>query len=93
MGLSAAAGRHAGSHGVRVSARLHAAARDGGQRADLAGLIGWLIAALIVLVHLPVVALVWVAALATIGVLLVLLFGRVLRLGRPVPDLEGRHRG
>jgi fatty acid desaturase len=84
-----------------VSARLwHAGAhtaprprRDTAQRADLAQLITWLIVALIVLVLLPAVALVWIAALITVGTLVVLLLGRVLQLGRPVPDQEGRHRG
>lgn len=79
-----------------MSARIrltgaHTARRDAGQRVDLADLVASLIAVLVVLAHLPAVALVWVAAFAVVGVLLVLLLGRVLRLGRPVPDVPGRH--
>ena len=60
--------------------------------------LGYRVAILLALVYLavvalPPVALVWLAALLVVGVLLVLLIGRVLQLGRPVPDQEGRHRG
>ncbi|CAL9605624.1 hypothetical protein SUDANB95_05483 [Actinosynnema sp. ALI-1.44] len=79
--------RHAGAH---AAPRPH---RDGGQRADLANHVVLLLAVLVVLVHLPAVALVWVAALGIVAVLAVLLIGRVLQLGRPVPDKKGTHRG
>lgn len=64
------------------------------QRVDL----GYRVAILISVVYLAVVALppiglVWAAAILTVGVLSVLLLGRILQLGRPLPEQEGRHRG
>lgn len=68
--------------------------RDFEQRVDLGYRIAILIAFVyLAVVALPPIALVWTAAFLTIGVLSVLLLGRVLQLGRPVPDQEGRHRG
>lgn len=64
------------------------------QRMDLGHRIAILLAVVyLAVVALPPIALVWVAAFVTVGVMLVLLLGRVLQLGRPLPEQEGRHRG